>query len=65
MTIKNLGALEDLELFLEGNQRVAFTVPGDKTERYQFIRKILIKFRYLSLRKKDKGTVRRTSPDGL
>ncbi|MCP4488811.1 MAG: hypothetical protein GY820_16100 [Gammaproteobacteria bacterium] len=31
MTIKNLGALEDLELFLEDNQRVAFTVLGNKT----------------------------------
>ncbi len=43
MTIKNLETLEDLELFLEGNQQVAFTVPGNKTERYQFIRTTLIK----------------------
>ncbi len=57
MTIRNLKTLEDLELFLEGNQQVAFTVLGNKTERYQFIHKTLIKFSYLTLGKKDKGVV--------
>ena len=47
----------ELEQFLVGNQQVAFTVLGNKTERYTFIRKTLIKMRYFTLSKKDKGIV--------
>ena len=39
MTIKNLTTIETLENFIQGNQAVAFTVLGDKSERYQFIQK--------------------------
>jgi len=57
MTIKNLKTIEDLEMFLQGNQLSAFSVLGNKTERYEFVRKTLVKFSYMSLSKKDKGVV--------
>jgi len=57
MTTKNLNTIEALELFLQGNQLVAFSVLGKKTERYIFIRKTLVKFRYITLSKKEKGVV--------
>jgi len=44
MNIDNLDTTEALDKFLKGNQSVAFSVLGGKQERYQFIRKILVKF---------------------
>lgn len=57
MKIENLNTIEALESFLDGHQPIAFSVLGNKTERYDFVRKTLVKFRYASLSKKDKGTV--------
>lgn len=57
MKIENLKTIDSLEEFLQGNQQVAFSVLGSKTERYHFIRKTLIKFSYITLPKKDKGVV--------
>jgi len=57
MNIENLTTIEDLEHFIRGNQAVAFTVLGDKNERYKFIQKTLIKFRYITLKKSDKSIV--------
>jgi hypothetical protein len=57
MTIKKLGIIKELEQFLQGNLLVDFSALGNKTERYNFIQKALIKFRYMTLSKKDKGTV--------
>ena len=57
MNIENLTTIEELERFIQGNQAVAFTVLGDKNERYQFIQKTLIKFRYITLKKPIKGIV--------
>jgi len=37
MTIENLTTIEALKNFIQGNQAVAFTVLGDKNERYQLI----------------------------
>ncbi len=59
MNIENLATIEALEDFIQGNQAVAFTVLGDKHERYQFIQKTLIKFRYFTLSKPDKGVLNR------
>jgi hypothetical protein len=36
MNIENLTTVESLDQFLQGNQAIAFSVLGDKTERYQF-----------------------------
>ena len=57
MTTTNLKTIESLEAFLDGNQLAAFAVLGNKTQRYDFVRKSLVKFGYLSLPKKDKGIV--------
>ncbi len=54
MTIKNLNTIE---AFLQGNQPVALSVLGNKTERYNFIRKTLVKISYMTRTKKDKGIV--------
>ena len=57
MKIENLKTIEALDEFLQGNNQVAFSDLGSKTERYHFIRKTLVKFSYITLPKKDKGIV--------
>ncbi len=57
MTTTNLKTIEALIAFLEGNQLTAFAVLGNKTQRYDFVRKTLVKFSYMRLPKKDKGVV--------
>jgi len=57
MKIEHLKTIEALESFLEASQPVVFSVLGNKTERYHFIRKTLVTFRYATLSKKDKGVV--------
>lgn len=59
MNIDELTQIEDLETFLQGNQQIAYAIPGDKTQRYQLVQKLLIKFSYLSCSKKDKGIINR------
>jgi len=59
MKVENLTPIEQLENFLQGTQPVMFAVAEDKAERYQWIQQTLIKFRYLTLSKRDKGTLRR------
>jgi hypothetical protein len=39
MNIENLKTIEDLDSFIQGNQIVAFTVLGDKNERYNLFKK--------------------------
>jgi len=46
MNIENLTTIEALENFIQGKQAVAFTVLGDKHERYQFIQKTLNQLSY-------------------
>ena len=59
MNISNLKELTDLEGFLQGNQNIAYSLPDNKAERYRQIERILVKFRYLSCTKKDKGIITR------
>ena len=59
MNIENLTTIEALDSFIQGNQAVAFTVLGDKNERYKFIQKTLIKFCYITLSKSEKGILSR------
>jgi hypothetical protein len=59
MNSENLTTVESLDQFLQGNQAIAFSVLGDKAERYQFTQKILVKFKYQTCSKKDKGLIRR------
>ena len=57
MKTKNLDTIKALEEFLQGNQHVAFSVLGNKTERYSFIQKTRVKFGYITLPKKEKGII--------
>ena len=57
MNIDNLTQIEHLDSFLQGNQQIAYSVPGNKTQRYQLIQKVLIKFNYVCCNKKDKGII--------
>jgi hypothetical protein len=58
MNIENLTTIESLDNFLKGNQIIAYRVLGSKLDRYQLIRKTLVKFSYMTIPKKDKGVVR-------
>lgn len=59
MNIENLTTIESLDHFLQGSQDIAFSVLGEKVERYQFTQKILVKFAYQACSKKDKGLITR------
>jgi len=60
MNVDNSTTTESLNEFIQGNQAIAFRVLGDKAERYQFIQKMLVKFRYIITRSKsDKGIITR------
>ena len=59
MKLEDLETIEQLKAFLSGTQAVAFSVLADKDERYTWIRRVLVKFRYLNLGKRDKGVVLR------
>ena len=52
--LKDVGQLRD---FLEGSQAVALEVLGDKKAKYAAVQSQLVKFRYLTLSKGDKGVV--------
>ena len=49
MKNENLNTIEALELFLQGTQPVPFSVLGSKVEHYDFIRKTLVKFHFVTL----------------
>jgi len=55
MSIDNLTTIKELENFLHGSQHLAYSVPGNKGERYKLIEKLLVRFRYESSDKKEKG----------
>ena len=57
MTLNTFTTLTDLENSLDNEQPLAFALLGDKSERYQFVQKILVKFCYLTLSNKEKGIV--------
>jgi len=59
MKLDNINTFEAIEKFLEGNQPVAFSVLGNKQERYTFIRKKLVQLSYLTASKREKGLLKR------
>ena len=59
MNLDHIDTFEAIKVFLEGNQPVAFSVLGGKLERYSFIRKMLVKFSYITASKKEKGLLKR------
>lgn len=57
MTLDKLTTIDQLARFLDGSQVCAYEVQSSPQERYEYIKKILIQFRYHRLSKRDKGVV--------
>lgn len=57
MNVKDLSSIEEIAEFLAGTRRVAFEILADKDSRYRWVQAALVKFRYLSLGKRDRGTL--------
>ena len=57
MKLEELASITQLSAFLSGTQAVAFTVLSDKDACYRWVQAELVKFRYLTLSKQDKGVV--------
>lgn len=57
MKLNNLNTIEQMEAFLTGSQPIAFAVSGSKDERYQFVEKLLMRFNYGRLKRREKGVV--------
>ena len=57
MNANDLTRIDQVRDFLSGTQRVAFEVAGDKQSRYDWLRRTLVKFDYLTCDKADKGTL--------
>jgi hypothetical protein len=57
MNLKALKTTQELQTFLDGTQAIVFSVPGDKTARYDFIQSALKQFHYRALNKRQKGIV--------
>ncbi len=59
MSLAQLTTLDAINQFLDGTQEVAFNVATDKPARYRWVQKTLVKHRYLTLGKTDRGIVTR------
>jgi len=57
MNLKNLKNTRELQTFLDGAQAIVFSVPDNKTARYDFIQSTLKQFHYRALNKSQKGVV--------
>ena len=59
MKLDNIETIQQLSDFLDGSQAIAFSVSSSKQERYTTISKLLTRFRYPKLKRRDKGVVMR------
>lgn len=59
MNIDNLTSITQMEEFLEGSQAIAFAIAVNADERYLFIEKVLKRFAYTRLKRREKGVVRK------
>lgn len=57
MKLDHLRDIDQLESFVQGSQAVAFVVASNKRERYWFIERVLNRFDYARLKRRDKGIV--------
>ena len=57
MKLEDVTTVDQLTDFLSGTQAVAFSVLSDKDAGYRWIQGELVKFRYLTLSRQDKGVV--------
>ena len=59
MKLEDLNTVDQLTSFLSGTQSVAFSIISDKGDCYRWIQGELVRFRYLSLSRREKGVVMR------
>ncbi len=59
MKLEQLTTIDTVRQFLEGTQAVAFCVANSKQDRYRWVQKTLVAFRYFSLGKAEKGLITR------
>ena len=59
MNLDDLTTLEAIDAFLSGTQPVAFSVLSGKADRYQWLEKTLVKWRYHQRSRSDKGRLLR------
>ena len=57
MKLENLTQPSQIERFLNGSVDCAYEVLSSKPERYEWIQSTLVRLRYMTLEKKDKGIV--------
>ncbi len=57
MTLDDLTTIDQLEQFLDGSKICHYQPEASKDERYQWIQKTLVQFRYTTLSKREKGVV--------
>ena len=57
MKLEELKSIEQLLQFIKGTQKVIFQIKDSKTEKYEWITKELVRFKYSRLCKKEKGVV--------
>ena len=59
MNLDSLETLEQIEEFLSGTQPVAFGIASTKQERYDWLQKTLIKWRYQTCSRRERGLLMR------
>lgn len=59
MSLEQLTTLDAVKQFLNGTQAAAFNVAISKAERYRWVQKALVKHRYLTRGKLDRGIITR------
>jgi len=57
MKLDQFSHIKELKAFLDGSQAIAFGITASKDERYEFVEKLLERFVYSSLCRKEKGIV--------
>ena len=57
VSTEELNTINDLTKFIDGNQKAAYAILGNKSEKYSWINRTLIKFQYYKLKKHEKGIV--------
>lgn len=59
MTLDQLTTIEQLERFLDGSTPCTYQPLEDKDDRYRWVQRTLVRFRYLTCKKQEKGVLRR------
>ena len=57
MKTEQLSLISDLKRFIDGSQKVLFSVLGNKVDKYSWVLSALVKYQYLSLKRDEKGIV--------